>query len=93
MPAISGPSITASGRPYFCSASSVSRSTNSSMPRTSACCMRSSTLPWRQASSTTAPFSRDFTVSAKVTRRSVASGRRLSSTSSTRSSSSFGTSS
>ena len=93
MPAISGPSMTASGRPYFWRASSASRSANSSMPRTRACAMRSSTLPLRHSSSTTGPFSRALTDSAKATSRSVASGRRLSSTSSTRSSRSFGISS
>ena len=90
MPDISGPSITSSGRPYFCRASSVSVSTNSSIPRTSACDSRSSTVPFRQASSATGPFSCSFTVCAKAMSRSVASGRRFSSTSSTRSRRSFG---
>ena len=90
MPAMSGPSITASGRPYFCRASSVSCSTKASMPRTRACAIRSSIVPFLQASSTAGPFSWALTDSAKATSRSVASGRRLRSTSSTRSSRSFG---
>ena len=43
MPAMSGPSITSSGRLLFCRASSVSASMKSTMPFTSACERRSST--------------------------------------------------
>src|SRR5207244_123970 len=55
------------------------------MPLTSACFSRSSTGSVRQASSLTLALPFAFIFSAKSTKRSVASPRRLSSTSSTRS--------
>ena len=79
IPAISGPSMTSSGRAYFSRASSVSAFTKASIPRTSACDSRSSTVPLRQASSTFAstapPRFLPFSDSPSVTSRSVASGR------------------
>ena len=84
MPAMSGPSITSSGRLLFCRASSVSASMKSTIPFTSACERRSSTGACRHASFSIGVFSLALTLSAKSTSRSVASSRRLSSTSSTR---------
>ena len=93
MPAISGPSITWIGRAYCRRASSVSSTMCVVMPFTSAWASRSSTVPARHARSSAAALPCPFTVSAKVTRRSVASGRRLRTTSSTRSRSSGSSSS
>ena len=94
MPSISGPSMTLSGLPYFWRASSVSSSMNLSMPLSSACSRRFSTVASRHERSSSiflppCPLKR----SASSSKRSVASARRLSNTSSTCSSSSFGISS
>ncbi len=82
MPAINGPSITSSGLTYFWRASSVSWSMWSTIPFTSACESRSSTVPLRHSSSTTSALPFCFTESANLT-----------STSSTNSSRSLGISS
>jgi hypothetical protein len=87
-----------SGRGYSLRAASVSRSMKASMPFTSACDSRCATGASRQARSSfasvfDAPPCSAFSASAKVTSLSVASGRRFKSTSSTRSSKSFGISS
>ena len=85
MPAMSGPSITNKGRPSLTRASSASISMYVSIPLTSACESRSSTVPLRHSSAffslTTAPSC--LSNSPCSTNRSVASGRRFSSTSST----------
>ena len=73
MPAISGPSITSSGRSYACRASSVSSTMKSTMPCTRAWESRSSTEPSRQVRSSSRSRPPPFTVSANVTMRSVAS--------------------
>ena len=86
MPAISGPSMTSMGRSATRRASSVSATTKSPTPSTSAWRSRSSTVPSRHDMSRSAPpdtFSR--MVSATSSIRSVASGRRSSTRSSTRS--------
>ncbi len=93
MPAISGPSITWIGYANFCRASSVSSMIHVVMPLTSACERRASTVPSRQDRSSVTCLPCDLNDSARLTRRSVASGRRLSTTSSTRSRSSGGISS
>ena len=87
IPSISGPSITSIGRSASLRASSVSSTTQSAIPCTSACASRSCTGPSRHVRS--APFRDEspFTESAISSSRSVASGRRLRTTSSTRSSS------
>ncbi len=78
MPAISGPSITCSGRPpparMACQHSSVSATMKSVMPCTSACARRSPTVPARQASLLVSSLAAPFTASATSSRRSVASG-------------------
>ena len=93
MPRISGPSITSMGCVARSRASSVSSTTNASMPRTSACERRSSTGSARQARSSLTLAARPFAVSATSSSRSVASARRASTTSSTRSRRSAGMSS
>ena len=84
IPAISGPSMTSMGRAALSRASSVSSTMNASMPSTSAWVRRASTGRSRQASaSPLAARSCAPTLSATASSRSVASGRRLSTTSST----------
>ncbi len=90
MPAISGPSITSIGRPprsaITSRSSSVSASTNSSRPFTSAWVIRSSTGIERHSWTTASCCSPVPAKSpATSTSRSVASGRRLRTTSSIRS--------
>ncbi len=94
IPRMSGPSITSIGRVTRPRASSVSCTTQVSIPSTSACASRSSTGSARHSAS-------GFSIRAPVplyrsaisSNRSVASGRRFWTTSSTRSSRSFGMSS
>ena len=93
IPAISGPSITSSGRSRAVRASSVSCSMNSSIPCTSACLRRSSTVVSRHERSSSFFMAPPLTVSANATMRSVASGRRSKMMSSTCSSRSGGMSS
>ena len=83
IPSMSGPSITSSGRGSCCLASSVSSSMKSTIPWTSACESRSPTGASRQERSTSRFVPSPFTVPAKVTMRSVASGRRSKTMSST----------
>ena len=89
MPSISGPSITSSGRVACWRASSVSSTTYWSMPFTSACESRAATGCSRHCRSSTffSPFF-FLKLSAISSSRSVASSRRFSTTSSTRSRSS-----
>ena len=92
MPSISGPSMTSIGRPPRAAIaarhSSVSSTTNCVMPWTSACASRFPTGSARQARSSSFFLPPAFTCSANDTSRSPASGRRFSTTSSTRSRSS-----
>ena len=79
MPAINGPSMTVSGLPYFFSASSVSALICKSIPLTSECDRRSSTVPLRHSSSAflslaVVPALAALSFSPNVTSRSVASG-------------------
>ncbi len=87
MPAISGPSITASGglpSPISVARhSSVSATTNSVMPRTMACSSRLSTGASRQDKSTTCSLAWPLTLPANSTSASPAPGFLLSTTSST----------
>ncbi len=90
MPSISGPSITWIGRSAFWRASSVSSTIQVEMPCTSACERRASTVPLRHERSSSTRLPPALTVSANFTSRSVASLRRLRTTSSTCSRRSFG---
>ena len=83
IPPIKGPSITCKGRPYFWRASSVSTSMKSVIPLSRAWSNLSSTEPFLHSSSLTTVFPPALTVSANSNKRSVASGRRFSRTSST----------
>ena len=97
MPAISGPSITCSGRPpsaeMRCQQASVSSVMKSVMPCTRAWLRRSSTVALRQARRRLSSLAAPFTFSAISSNRSVLSARRFSTTSSTRSRNSAGMSS
>ena len=97
MPSISGPSITLIGRPpsafTFKRHSSVSSTIYCVMPFTSAWVSRVPTGSLRQARSSTRSRFLPLNCSAKATRRSVESARRLKMTSSTSTSKSFGISS
>jgi hypothetical protein len=96
IPSMRGPSMTSMARSAPFRASSVSSSTNSVIPCTRACSSRFATGQLRHARSTFGPVSPEASApmrSAIPVRRSVASGRRFRSTSSTASSSSPGMSS
>ncbi len=93
MPSMSGPSMTSIGRAALRRASSTSASTWSRMPSTSAWRRRSVTGNARHAASARVATVLSRCCSARVVSRSVASGRRLNSTSSTTTSTSAGTSS
>ncbi len=92
MPSMSGPSITLIGRPPLCSsswrASSVSSTIHWVMPCTSACERRCCTLPLRHSRFWVSCLPPALRVPAISIMRSVASSRRFSTTSSTRSRSS-----
>ena len=84
MPSMSGPSMTLRGILYCSSASVVSSTMKVSIPRRSACSRRFSTVCLRHSrSSFWSFFLMPLNCSAKSNRRSVASGSRLSRTSST----------
>ena len=93
MPSINGPSITFSGSSSLSKASWVSASINSVIPFTRLCFKRSSMGSERHSCACFLSSFFPFTVSDRARRRSVASSRRLSNTSSTCSSSSLGMSS
>ena len=88
MPSINGPSITCSGRPPLawmaCQASSVSSTIKSVIPCTSAWLKRAFTGKLRHSSFLLSSLAAPFAVSAISNKRSAASGRRFSTTSSTR---------
>src|SRR6478735_658342 len=89
MPSMSGPSMTCSGRPPLASTfwyiSSVSATMWSVRPCTSACARRCSTGSARHSFLRPSSLAAPLALSAISTRRSPASGRRFSTTSSTRS--------
>ncbi len=93
IPVIKFPSITSIGFSAFCLASSMSSKINSSIPFTNALVMRFCSGSSRHERSILLSFAVPLTVSAKSNKRSVASSRRSSITSSTRSKRSFGISS
>ena len=97
MPSINGPSITLIGRPPSALTlrrhSSVSSTIYCVMPFTNACVRRAPTGSLRQAKSSIWSRFLPLNCSAKLTSRSVESGRRLKMTSSTSANKSFGISS